>query len=315
MKYLTTFSALALTAGLVGSADASSLLVYEGFQYGNASATRAGADILDGQADGVGGDIDATGLGGTYTDLSSPGGSENMFLSPGSLSFSNLASTGNHVTSDSRLNNDRFARPITATMPTTGKLWFSFLANKLANNFGAEESGLVIGNQAVNNSKVVLDTANSGLVGFGIAPTAADSGDWVPYIWDGSSQLPGASDLSTDNAAVDGSEVWMLVGEISFDTGTAGADEFTLYTVNDDGDISIDDLVQRSTTIEGNVNQALLDTLSFTRQVQISYDEIRIGTTAESVLGLPEGNPVPSPTAALAGLIGLGGLCLRRRKG
>ncbi len=113
------------------------LIVYEGFNYGVAGANRAGSDLLQGQADGVGGDVASLGLSGMWTDSSGPGANSDLFLQSGSLGFGDLPTSGNSVRSDTNLNNDVFSRPITSSLASTGELWFSFTANKLQNNFSA----------------------------------------------------------------------------------------------------------------------------------------------------------------------------------
>ena len=67
MKLNTTKPLIARIASGIGSTQAA-LLVYEGFDYGAASTSRAGADLLDGQPDGAGGDGTAFGLPGTWED-------------------------------------------------------------------------------------------------------------------------------------------------------------------------------------------------------------------------------------------------------
>jgi len=287
---------------MAGSADGS-IIVYEGFQYGTAAASRTGADLLHGQPDGTGGDVNATGLGGTWQDSAGPGTNTDLFLASGSLPFGDLSTSGNHVRSDTNNNNDTFSRPVTGDLDSGSELWFSVLANKLQNNFSAAEGGMVIGNQTVNNSRILSDSGSTGLAGFGVAPTTAGN-NWTAYAWNGSSQSVGDAVL---NVATNGSETHLLVGKISFDTGTNGADEYTLYEyLLNGGSIVGGSLSQICSTMEVDVDQSTLDTLSLTRQVNTAYDEIRIGTSFDDVV-------VPEP--ATLGLLTMGGLfALRRRR-
>lgn len=301
-KQLLTFAAgAALTAGLTQTADAA-LYVYEGFDYSTASATRAGADLLHGQADDPVLDNDATGLGGTWTDLSGPGQSSDLFLSSGSLSFSNLPTTGNSVRSDTNSNSDVFVRPITADLDAGGELWFSFLANKLQNNFSAAEEGIAITNQNLTSARVLDGASNAGLIGFGIAPTT-DGNNWTAYAWDGSGQVVGDAAYGVPT---NGSETNLLVGHVSFGTGAGGTDQYSIFYAEDDGDLTLDDLVQIGSTIEIDADESTLDTLNMTRQVNTAFDEIRIGSTSVSVGIVPE----PGSLA----LLGLGGLLIAKRR-
>ena len=228
-------------------------------------------------------------------------------MASGSLAFGDLPTTGNHVRSDTNSNNDLFSRPISVGLDGGSEIWFSVLASKLQNNFSAAEGGFVIGNQAVNNPRVLLDTGNSGLEGFGVAPTTAGS-DWTPYAWNGSSQSVGDAALSvTVNTAA--TDIRLLVGQISFDTGAGGTDQYTLYDYQlNAGSVFGGTLNPIASTIEVDVDQGDLDTLSLTRQVNTAYDEIRIGSSLNDVLGIPEPSSI-----MLFGLSGLA-LILRRRK-
>lgn len=307
-----TFSCVAaLTVAAVVGQSASAALVYEGFQYGTAGANRGSSQLLHLQPDGLNGDVDATGLGGVWTDIADPGNAgSDMFLSAGSLVYKDLATSGNSVRSDTNKNNDNFARPITASLPTTGTLWFSFLANKLQNNFSAAEGGIVIGNQQVNTTRVLDDNASTGLAGFGIAPTTSGN-NWTPYAWDGSSEFVGDAVFGVPT---NGSQTNLLIGKIEFDAGSGGADVFTAYHY-DNAAASVTDnesnLIAIASSLEVDMNQSTLDTLSMTRQVNTHYDEIRIGTSLGEVLGLAP--TIPEPSSILMGLAGLGLMVARRR--
>ena len=302
---MTALAGLGLSFGLAQAADAA-LYVYEGFQYETALTTRAGSDLLDGQADDAPTtDTDATGLGSVWTDTVSPNATSNLFMAENSLAFGDLATTGNHVRSDTNSNNDNYTRPITNALDGGGELWFSVLANKLQNNFSAAEGGLVIGNQQVNNTRILLDTGTTGLAGFGIAPTTSGN-NWTAYAWDGSSQSVGDANLGV---ATNGSETSLLVGKVSFNTGSGGTDEYTLYDYQlNAGSVVGGTLNQIGSTIEVNVDESTLDTLSLTRQVNTAYDEIRVADNLNEVLGLAV--PEPSSLALLA----MGGLMMARRR-
>ena len=292
-------AAIAGVAAVTATASHAALLVYEGFQYSDPAVS----DGLHGQPDGAGGaDTDATGLSGTWQDQTTIS-TGNMFLKAGSLAFGDLPTAGNHVGSNTNQNNDIFIRPIASNLSAGGELWFGVLAEKLQNNFSAAEGGLVIGNQGVSNSRVLLDTGGTGLAGFGVAPTTSGN-NWTPYAWDGTSQVVGDAAVTV---GVGSGDIRLLVGRISYDTGAGGADQFTLYDYQlNGGSVVGGTLSPIASTIEVDVDQAMLDTLSLSRQVNTNWDEIRIGTTLDDVLGIPE----PSSTA----LVGLFGAALLRRR-
>ena len=203
----------ALSVGLAvlwfGGIEANAqILVYEGFQYGLAGADRATSDLLHGQPDGEEGDVDATGLGGTWLDSIAVTASSDMFVAEGSLEFGDLTTSGNYVRGDTNLNNDIFSRPITASLSGGSGIWFSILANKLQNNFSAAEGGLVIANQTVGNPRLLLNDGTDGLSGFGVAPTTSGK-DWTAYAWDGASQSVGDAALGVPT---NGSEVHISSG-------------------------------------------------------------------------------------------------------
>lgn len=304
--------ALAAVAALclaTRSANAA-LLVYEGFQYGIAGAGRASSELLHGQPDGSGGDIDATGLSGTWKDSTAVNASSDLFMASGSLAFGDLPTSGNHVRGDTNSNNDLFSRPVTASLASGSELWFSILANKLQNNFNAAQGGFVIGNQAVNNPRVYQDTGSTGLAGFGVAPTSSGN-NWTAYAWNGSSQSAGDAALTVPT---NGSQVHLLVGKIEIDV-SGETDRYTLYDYQlNAGSVSGGTLSAIASPLLVDVDETTLDTLSLTRQVNTAYDEIRIGTTLDDVLG-QQVIPEPGTLALLAmGLLGLGVYGWRRRK-
>jgi hypothetical protein len=287
------------------------LLVYEGFDYtsvGDSLVGKGGAE---------------TGLTGTWDDSRL---NTEMFLKSGSLSFSSLPTSGNHIGYESNSNQDVFHRgldtaavsTITTTGTGNGSIFFSFLFEKLQNNFGADHEGFALMSGVLPDAR--FDSNNFGAVGrHGFAVAAVDGSPNLQAVaYDGTagarivssyatnsvpiSVVNGGSNTSTSNVAVN-----LIVGEISFNTGTGGADVFSLYNAIDDGNLDISDL-SLIATIEANVDESSLDTLNLTRQVNVNYDEVRIGTTMESVL-------VPEPSIAILGSLGILGLLRRRRQG
>ena len=277
-----SLSLITVLAAFSISTSQAELLVYEAFQYKTAGTDRASSSLFHNQPDG-GDDIDAQGLSGAWQEQDSVSAGSDFFILTNSLSFGDLNTKGNQVRGDSNSNSDRFARPISASLSSGTNLWFSVLANKLQNNFSAAEGGLVIGNQAVNNPRILLDTGSTGLDGFGVAPTTSGN-NWIAYAWDGAAQYVGSSSYGV---ATDGSQTTLLIGHLSFDTGSGGTDEYQLYryTLNA-GQIEGGSLVTIGNVIEVDIDQSALDTLSLTRQVNTAYDEIRIGTTLDDVLGM-----------------------------
>ncbi|MFN3168033.1 MAG: hypothetical protein ACE37H_13315, partial [Phycisphaeraceae bacterium] len=293
--------------GLHGPPAEGQLFVYEGFQYDN-----LGAELIGLPDDPGVGDTDATGLDGVWADASASTGTVNdMFIKSGSLVFSDLQTAGNHIGFSSNQNRDRYSRPLSASalagIGSANEIWFSFLFEKLQNNFNAGEGGVVIGNQVVANSEIVKNNndgaaGGSGLVGFGIAPTGAGN-DLTAYAWDGTTNvMVGDATLSAPpangNSNTDASnlgDVKLLVGHIAFNAGTGGTDQFTFYNVTDDGSLDTGDLVQVASTIEIDVDESLLTTLNVTRQVNLNYDEIRIAGSLEEALGLA-GGAIPGDT-------------------
>ena len=287
--------------------------VYEGFQYDAVN------DSLHGQPDDAGGtDTDATGLNGAWTDTTGP--TSNMFIKPGSLAFGDLATTGNSIGYLSNQQNDIFTRGLTAgavtTVSTSTEIWFSILFEKLQNNFSAGEGGFVFGSQAVGNPRIYLNDGTDGLAGFGFGPTTAGD-DLTPFAWDGTTQVAGDAVISvppnngsSNTAGLNLGPVHFLVGHISFDTGAGGTDEYTLFDYQlSGGSVAGGTLSPIASTIEIDIDQTaseILDTISLTRQVNVNYDELRIGTMLSDVV------PIPEPSAIT--LLGLAGLALLRRR-
>lgn len=309
-KAIVALAGLGLCAGL-HSADAG-LIVYEGFQYSNVGDELQAVTTVD---------VAPTGLTGGWTENLL--NAQQMYLKSGSLSFSDLPTTGNHVGYLSNQGNDNYSNTldaaaqaaITTAGGANGTLYLSFLFEKLQNNFGADHEGLALMNGVLPNSR--FDNNNGGAVGrhgFAIANVDGLNGsDLQAVAYDGTTGtrvvgtngLPitvvnGGSNTATSNVAVA-----MIVAEFSFNTGAGGADVFNLYAVTDDGGLDAGDLVLID-TIEADVDEATLSTLSLTRQVNVNYDEVRIGTTLNDVLGVPE------PTSLA--LLGIGGLIVARRR-
>ncbi len=302
---------LAALAGLALATSASgALLVYEGFDYTPASSTND-----PGSNQGTSSNIILTGNGGTTevglsgTWANAANDAHNMYLVEGSLAFGDLQTSGNHIRYRNNSNNDRYHRGITATLDGTvggtGEIWFSFLANRLQNNFDAGREGVAITNGVVSAAQ--FDNINaSGLHGFGIAATAGSPTGtaYTAWGWNGISAVSGTSSLTVP---VNGSQTNLLVGQIEYGAGTGGLDIFTFYNYELNNGSVIGGTLDEITSIEVDVDESLLDTLNVTRQVNTAYDEIRIGTTLDSVIVA-----IPEPTTALLG--GLSMLLLLRRR-
>ena len=119
-----TMIALALAAvAMVGLAFTAAsakagLLVYEGFQYGTAAATRARQRPPARTTRRLRRRHRRHRTGRHLAGFDRPSRQHyrHVFMASGSLSFGDLATTGNHVRGDTNLNNDLFSRSITASL-------------------------------------------------------------------------------------------------------------------------------------------------------------------------------------------------------
>ncbi|WP_146209308.1 hypothetical protein [Coraliomargarita sinensis] len=312
MNKTKTLLSLFSAVSFVATSASGELLVYEGFDYG------AAGEPLDAYTS-VG--TEPVGLAGTgtgqWTDADSA--THDSYLKSGSLSFSNLATSGNHIGYENNNQSDRYNRGLETTGFSSGSIYFSFLFEKLQSNFGADREGFAVMNQVAPQAR--WDSGNSGAIGLeGFAVAAVDGSNLQAVGYDGTSgtrtvsggSVPitvvnGGSNTSISNVAVN-----FIVGEISFNTGTGGADVFSLYNFADDGSLDTSALDSNSDatlidTIEFDMDESTLNTLNLTRQVNVNYDEVRIGTTLGDVL-------VPVPEASTFTLLGLSGLFLLRRR-
>ncbi len=286
-------------AGIAFASSASgAILVYEGFQYSDVGDPLDAVTTVD---------TDAIGLSGSWSDAGDDDGNE-MFLKSGSLSFSDISTNGNHIGFSSNSDSDIMVRDMSST-GFSGSIYFSFLFQKLQNNFGADHEGFAVMNGDLPAAR--WDNNNGGAVGrHGFAVAAVNNSNLNAILYDGTT---GSRIVSTSTIPItvgSSGNINLIVGEISFNTGTGGADVFKLYNATDDGSLDAGDLTLID-TIEADMDESLLTTLNLTRQVNINYDEVRIATTLDEALGLGV-VPEPSTTA----LLGLGGLALilRRRK-
>jgi hypothetical protein len=304
IQRLTLGTLIAGVIGFAGTAAQADLLVYEGFQYSNVGDPLDAVTTVD---------TDATGLTGSWSDAGDDDGNE-MFLKNGSLIHSNLPVSGNSIGYLSNSDSDIMVRNLDGTAQAgiggTSTIYISFLFEKLQNNFGADHEGMALMNGNLPQAR--WDSGNAGAVGrhgFAIAATANSNLRAVAYDGTTGARIDGTQDLPISvgpgGDTLNGPNVVMVLGEISFNTGTGGADVFKLYNVADDGTLDAGDLTLID-TIEADVDESTLSTLNLTRQVNVNYDEVRITTTLPEALGIPE----PASVA----LIGLGGLVMLARR-
>ena len=293
-----------LAFGLAHNAGAATL-VYEGFQY---------SDVGDDLDNVTTVDVAPDGLTGGWTENFN---NVEMFLKAGSLNFSNLPTAGNHIGYLSNSSNDLFTQSLdgtaTAGIGSASTIYISFLFEKLQSNFGADHEGLALMNGILPQTR--WDNNNGGAVGrHGFAIAAVNNSNLNAIAYDGTTGTRVVSTNTISTPSANGSsntsgsnlgDVKLIVAEISFNTGTGGADVMRLYSVADDGSLDAGDLTLVD-TIEADVDESTLNTLNITRQVNVNYDEIRITTTLDEALGVPE----PGSLA----LLGLGGLLVARRR-
>ncbi|HSP42761.1 MAG TPA: hypothetical protein VLO11_07825, partial [Luteolibacter sp.] len=234
-KKLLPFAALAGLALAAGNAHGA-LVAYEGFQYADAYANAGDyvgnsgvtSESLYGQSNGNPGNTDAAGLAGTW-DESTLADNDDWFIVQGSLAFGDAATSGNRVAFNSLLDQSNATRSLSATAQSTvdlaSAMYFSILVNP-TEVAGASRGGFAITNTnlaggGINNSDNTYTTNNS-LVGFGFGSTGNHA--WQAFGWNGSTVTTGGSPMSPTQG-----QTYMLVGEILFNSGALGEDQFSLY--------------------------------------------------------------------------------------
>ncbi|MFU8892723.1 MAG: hypothetical protein ACNA8L_03755 [Luteolibacter sp.] len=289
---LTKHAALAALAGLAlatGSANGA-LVVYEGFDYSTGSVV--------GQN------------GGSGFDGSWQAGSDNSnqwaVQSPG-LTFSGLDTVGGSIKRPSAPNGADINRAISSsaqaaltTVNTT--IWFSFLTVSTTFSIGNANGALLFGTGGITSMAdggAAVQMAGGSAFGFSYRGLTADGGSMRLHamtINNGTSTR--SDDFIFDTTAT----TYMIVGRIDW-APNGQNDVLSLFNVTDP---TAGLPLTPFATMSADLDQSLFNTIAIgTRQVE-TFDEIRFGTTMESV-GL-----IPEPTTALLGSLGM--LCLLRRR-
>ncbi len=289
---------LTLTVAALLTAEANpNLIVYEGFEYFPASADPdpgdnqgTGSDIIltgnPGNPEAHPSDVDAIGLDGIWANAAND--AHNMYLVEGSLEFGDLPTSGNHIRYRNNLNSDRYHRSLTeasiGAIANANEIWFSFLAKQNIDvGWDAGYEGFALGSDLAGNDQI-RNIDGAGYHGVGVGPANGHKASWTAYAWDGTT-----SHVSTDagdrlnTTRGSGATTHLLVGHVHFDEET-----YTLYEyrLEEENDTMAGGELHEIVALNVDIDRTKLNTLNLTRQVSTAYDEIRIGTTLNSVLGL-----------------------------
>lgn len=241
-----------------------------------------------------------TGLSGNWT----ASGNTVDIVKPPTLTYGDLENTGGQV----NLPNSAgiYASVATTTALSSAgllndgaTLWFSYVFQKTANGGSNEQSGFAFGTDRVNPAFNGLNMQGSGY-GFGVFTNVSSvvASSWTAGARTGGGGV-GLQALSTPT---------LVIGKIVWGVGVAN-ETLTLYTR------ALDNIATEPTTGGGvrtvaGFDQTALDTISFGQRNSggtHTYDEIRFGATYADIA------PIPEPSAALMGGIGML-LILRRRR-
>lgn len=301
-------AALGAAAAFAIPADADSIL-YEGFDYQTNNTTN----------DNVAGNNGGVGFSGAWSNTRS---SPNVY-SP-SLTWG--PSQGDGSTGYARGQAwSSMVRPIGSTLSDAGlladgsTLWFSAIMGLQGQNTTNADLNLALTNSSGfassegfgNRENLNLDGASSEGIGIGQFRAQAMGTYWQNN--DGAAD--NVSELSRtgtgvffggSSGGVPRNPYTMIVGKIDWGTGGAG-ETLTLYAPAENA-LPTDIGAPVLTWSIPDLNQATFDTLAIQFKDQSQIDEIRFGATVGAV-------HVPSPSAALIGALGLGGIAFRRRRG
>lgn len=242
--------------------------------------------------------------GGTGLNTWSVNQAVNVVETP-SLTYGDLVSSGGQAELPNNSGVDAWVTT-TSVLADNGlladgaTLWFSYMHEKSSSGGANEKAGFAFGSERLDGAFNGTNMSGSGN-GLGVLSTGTTA---KAAAWSGGGQQSSAS--GGGHTITLGQSIF-LVGKIEWGA-TAGDDEtITLYSpsTSDLGTLG----TGFSATMAG-VDQTAFDTVSFTQRnsggTQI-YDEIRFGATFEDVA------PVPEPSIAILGGLGLFGLLRRRR--
>lgn len=280
------------------------LVVYEGFDYTDLGTT-AGSDPLGSLNGGIGWD-------GAWNASDDGSGDHSYEIQAGSLGVDDLPTAGNHINRVGTQNRAIASRALTeaaqdALFANDTTMWFSLV---LTSGGNGEDFAFIIGDSA--HSFPSSGGADPGIDGGGAAFGVALISGRVYAI---NHNYAERQALSTGNATP-GSGTKLIVGQIDWlepdqNGFTGNVDTLRLYHVTDvDAPLPI---AFATMTIDFDQaedvridNQFDLISIWDRPNTKTGVDEIRLGTSLEAVLGVPE----PSSLA----LLGLGGLLLARRR-
>ena len=286
-KKYTPLAALAGLALAAGSAHGA-LVVYEPFDYSTGALAGKGP---------------ATGLTGTW---SSSGSNQQSVVSPG-LVFEGLSTTGNLVR--------RTAAPggaessvalstmsITSLTADNSTIYFSMLLRNDRFSVSNENFAFTIGNGPLN---VVADKNLPNITGgdgFGVSMNGNNPNDNTIDIF-GYQVVGGTASLSEGKIDNDTSvNTFFITGRIEWGESGVGH-TMSLFNITDVNAA----LPTAFATMTADFDQTTFDTLAMSSNQVATIDEIRFGTTLESV------GVIPEPSTALLGSLGMLFLLRRRR--
>lgn len=244
---------------------------------------------------------------GLSTAWSIDGADANNQLVSGSLSFGDLSTSGNSLSTTASNGSEDGQVTIDATISNAGKLadgqslWFS----------------LLIDGGVTSNSHSGFAFGTDGVAGAFNGVSMNNSGNGLGVYYQGSTfrATSWVNGARTGNGATfaDGG-VMLLVGEI---TWSAAAETLNLYQPSmTDLSNGVTGAVVSTLTTASNLDQSAFDTISYTSRGSAGgdlFDEIRFGASYADVSPLAA-VPEPGSFALLAGSLALTSIMLRRRR-
>jgi hypothetical protein len=294
---LPLLTATGLAMG-IPAADAS-VIVYEPFDDPDPT--------LVGNTPGIG--LSGTWRGDSRPDIVSPSVDYGSLPSSGNAVFANGSWFGNDVDIDT-------SPEYNALVADGGEMWFSMLYRV---DSGAGRFYYTIGNADVANNGNLVDPGQA--IGFGSTGNRVYAGLWETFDW-GANNLsaPGASSVdvsgdsivnNADGGVITSGATHFIVGRAQWGATPGDDDIVSLYMPGIDNVPG--DIVAQAV---GQVDQSTFNLLATNHGngLTSTWDEIRIASTYEDLLGGAGVAPEPSTTSLLMVACGLLSVLRRNRK-